>query len=268
MLRLPAYFVLLFLCLWVASTPAAEKASSTPAPEATRHHAAYLAWMATLPPEQQAWEKLLQQNLGKANRLFYERDRVAGKQTEYDYAQDDPRLPRVLLIGDSISCGYTLPVRQALAGKANVHRAPENCAATANGVKKLDVWLDGQKWDLVYFNFGLHDLTTPPAEYEQRLDEITTRLVNTGAKIVWASTTPAPPDTAEGASICAAIVERNAIAAAVMKKHRIPTDDLFTFITPHVAEIRKPHDIHYNAEGYKLLGQQVAATIASNLGSR
>src|SRR5512137_2492523 len=35
---------------------------------------------------------------------------------------DDPKLPRVLLIGDSISIGYTLPVRKLLAGKANVHR--------------------------------------------------------------------------------------------------------------------------------------------------
>lgn len=39
---------------------------------------------------------------------------------------DDPDLPRVLLIGDSISIGYTKPTRQLLAGKANVHRVPSN----------------------------------------------------------------------------------------------------------------------------------------------
>jgi hypothetical protein len=39
-----------------------------------------------------------------------------------DPINDDPALPRVLLIGDSISMGYTLPVRTALKGKANVHR--------------------------------------------------------------------------------------------------------------------------------------------------
>jgi hypothetical protein len=33
--------------------------------------------------------------------------------------QDDPNLPRVLLIGDSISIGYTLPVRKLLEGKAS-----------------------------------------------------------------------------------------------------------------------------------------------------
>jgi len=31
---------------------------------------------------------------------------------------DDPKLPRVLLIGDSISIGYTVPVRKLLEGKA------------------------------------------------------------------------------------------------------------------------------------------------------
>lgn len=33
--------------------------------------------------------------------------------------QEQPGLPRVLLVGDSISIGYTLPVRTLLAGRAN-----------------------------------------------------------------------------------------------------------------------------------------------------
>ena len=52
--------------------------------------------------------------------------------------QDQPGLPGVLLIGDSISIGYTIPVREALAGKANVHRAAENCGPTRRGVERLD----------------------------------------------------------------------------------------------------------------------------------
>ena len=55
--------------------------------------------------------------------------------------QDVPGLPRVLLIGDSISIGYTEPVRAELTNKANVHRIPENGASTLNGVKNLDNWL-------------------------------------------------------------------------------------------------------------------------------
>lgn len=44
----------------------------------------------------------------------------------YREIKDAPGLPRVLLIGDSISIGYTEPVRMELAGKANVHRIPTN----------------------------------------------------------------------------------------------------------------------------------------------
>ena len=33
---------------------------------------------------------------------------------EFAFVEDDPALPRVLLIGDSISIGYTMPVRKRL----------------------------------------------------------------------------------------------------------------------------------------------------------
>ena len=55
--------------------------------------------------------------------------------------EDAPGLPRVLLIGDSISMGYTQPVRDLLKEKANVHRIPANGGPTVNGVKKIDAWL-------------------------------------------------------------------------------------------------------------------------------
>jgi hypothetical protein len=71
---------------------------------------------------------------------------------------DTPGLRRVLLIGDSISMGYTLGVRSGLAGRANVHRPPENCGDTARGVSSIDKWLGSGKWDVIHFNFGLHDL--------------------------------------------------------------------------------------------------------------
>src|SRR5262249_4795155 len=72
--------------------------------------------------------------------------------------KDDPALPRVLLIGDSISIGYTVPARKLLQGKANVHRIPENGGPTSNGSAKLDKWLGDGKWDVIHFNWGLHDL--------------------------------------------------------------------------------------------------------------
>ena len=184
------------------------------------------------------------------------------------YVKDDPKLPRVLLIGDSVSRGYTMATRAALAGKANVHRAPENCGPTSNGLKKLDVWLGDGKWDVIHFNFGIHDRATPPADYEDRLEKIVARLQKTGAKLIWASTTPIPKDQAKRQTP-ESIVEHNAIAARVMQKHGIAVDDLFTFITPHLATAQNLHDVHFTGKGYELLGGQVADSIeASLLGAR
>ncbi|HEX5104900.1 MAG TPA: SGNH/GDSL hydrolase family protein, partial [Pirellulaceae bacterium] len=52
----------------------------------------------------------------------------------YAQIEDVAGLPRVLLIGDSISIGYTVAVREELKGKANVHRPATNCGPTTRGV--------------------------------------------------------------------------------------------------------------------------------------
>jgi acyl-CoA thioesterase-1 len=72
--------------------------------------------------------------------------------------EDVEGLPRVLLIGDSISIGYTLPVRELMQGVANVHRPLTNCGPTTEGLQHIDQWLGKEKWDVIHFNWGLHDL--------------------------------------------------------------------------------------------------------------
>lgn len=221
----------------------------------------YQAWKATLTPEQQEWESTLEQCLGGFYLPIHKKEKVDGRSNAWDYVKDDPKLPRVLLIGDSVSRGYTLATRAALAGKANLHRAPENCGPTANGLKKLDIWLGKGKWDVIHFNFGIHDRATPVADYEQRLEQIITRLKTTGAKVIWASTTPIPPDTKDGPKASLAIEEKNAIAAKLAAKHGIAVDDLFAFVTPQLATVQNPKDVHFTSEGYKLMGQEVARSI-------
>ena len=126
------------------------------------------------------------------------------------------------------------------------------------------MWLGDGKWDVIHFNFGIHDRATPPADYEQRLEKIVARLQKTGAKLIWASTTPIPRDEAKKQTP-ESIVERNAIAARVMQKHGVAVDDLFAFITPHLATAQNPNDVHFTAKGYELLGGQVAESIEASL---
>ncbi|RFC47080.1 MAG: Lysophospholipase L1 [Verrucomicrobia bacterium] len=224
----------------------------------------YQTWVAKLPPQRQAWEQVLQSQLGGFYLPLHKADKVAGRSNAWDFVEDDPALPRVLLIGDSVSRGYTQPVRKVLAGKVNVHRAPANCGPTASGLKHIDVWLGAGKWDLIHFNFGIHDRNTPIADYTARLEQLIVRLKQTGAKLVWASTTPIPdmPTTGQTA---VSIVDRNAAAAELMREHAIPIDDLFTDMTPRLKELQPPNDVHFTAAGYDFLGEQVAAFILHQL---
>ena len=226
----------------------------------------YQAWKAKLPADQQAWETVLEQNLGNGFYLpLHKKDKIAGRSNAWDFVQDDPKLPRVLLIGDSISRGYTLDVRKVMAGKANVHRAPENCGPTANGMKKIDIWLGDGQWDVIHFNFGIHDRKTPAADYEQRLEALIARMKQTGAKLIFATTTPVPPDTKDGPAIVAQIAEKNEIATRVMQKHGVLINDLHAFLVPQLAGIANPQDVHFNAKGYAFMGQQVAKSIEAAL---
>ena len=242
-----------------AAEAAAQKAKADAEVEAK-----YQALVAKLPADQQAWERVLQDQLGGFYLPIHKKEKIAGRSSAWDFVQDDPKLPRVLMIGDSVSRGYTQAVRKVLAGKANVHRAPANCGPTASGLKNIEVWLGDGKWDLIHFNFGIHDRATPIADYQQRLEQLIERIKKTGANLVWASSTPCP-DTKNGQYKSAPILERNTAAADVMKKHGIVIDDLFTAITPHLATMQNPDDVHFTGPGYDFLGDIVAKAIEAAL---
>jgi lysophospholipase L1-like esterase len=50
-----------------------------------------------------------------------------------------------------------------------------------------------------------------------------------------------------------------------MQRRQIPVDDLFAAITPQLARLQNPNDVHFTAEGYDFLGGQVAAAIRQAL---
>src|ERR1041385_2237813 len=189
---------------------------------------------------------------------------------------DQPGLPRVLLIGDSISIGYTVTVREELSGKANVHRIPENGADTANGLKKLDAWLGDSHWDVIHFNWGLHDLKVTPDggrqvpldEYEKNLATLAARLKKTGARLIWATTTPVPEGKQNPPRESADAIKYNAAARRVMEANGITIDDLYEVALPRVQEIQLPSNVHFNSGGWDVLGRQAAAAISAELPSK
>ncbi len=190
--------------------------------------------------------------------------------------EDQPGLPRVLLIGDSISIGYTLPVREILKGKANIHRIPTNGGPTKNGTANIEKWLGTGKWDVIHFNFGIHDLKfmpdgkrqVEPDQYEGNLRALVTRMKSTGAILIWATTTPIPEGELNPPRKFGKVPEYNAIAEKVMKENGVAIDDLNAAITPRIAELQNAKDVHFKAEGSALLAKQVVASIEAALSAK
>jgi len=198
-----------------------------------------------------------------------------------------PTLPRVLLIGDSISMAYTAPTRERLAGKANVQRIPTNGGPTTRGLTELDAWLTtggktAKDWDVIHFNWGLHDLcyrlpdqpasrdkikgkvTVPPEQYAENLETIVKRLKQTGAKLIFATTTPVP-EHETGRKVGDDLVY-NAIASSVMKRHGVAIDDLHAVMSGQMGHYAVgPGNVHFNEAGSSLLADHVAQSVEAAL---
>jgi acyl-CoA thioesterase-1 len=175
----------------------------------------------------------------------------------------------VLLIGDSISAGYAEPVRQLLQGRFDVRRIPENGATTVNGLNRIDSWLGDTKWDVIHFNFGLHDLKIMEdgrrqvdlAAYEANLGRLAARLKATGARLIWASTTPVPDTKVSPPRRSSDVPLFNTAARRVMEANRIEINDLYSFALPQLERIQTPANVHFSREGSAELARQVAAAI-------
>lgn len=184
-----------------------------------------------------------------------------------------PGLPRVLLIGDSISIGYTLRARSLLEGKANIHRVLDNAGPTTHGIQFLESWIGKEKWDVIHFNFGLHDLKliwdggpqVSIEDYERNLRRIVQRLKQTGAQLVWASTTPVPDGKVAPPRTDADVVRYNRAAAVVMRENGIPTDDLYASVRPNLSSLQLKSNVHFTQAGYDSLARQVSDAIKNAL---
>jgi acyl-CoA thioesterase-1 len=183
--------------------------------------------------------------------------------------QADAKLPRVLLIGDSISIGYTQPTAKLLDGKAKVTHHADNAQDTRYGLKRLNVWLKDGPFDVIHFNWGLWDLigggkAVPIEDYEKNLRELVKQLKETKAKLIWASTTPVPEKNARKRRD-ADVQAYNAVAKKVMEENKIPIDDLYEFAKPQLDKIQQRDDVHFTKEGSAALAKQVADSIRKAL---
>ena len=196
--------------------------------------------------------------------------------TKPNEVQEDPSLPNVLIIGDSISLGYTGRVKELLKGKANVIHSSGNSESSGTAVGYA-TWAahTEKKWAIIHFNYGLWDVShdhygkqtaepgTTPAQYEKNLRAAVKILKTTGAKIIFGTTTPLPEDLQAKWN---SVPERNEIAKKIMQENDGAIDDLYSAILPKQKEFQpKNLGVHFNAQGSDILAKSVAASIEAQL---
>lgn len=191
--------------------------------------------------------------------------------------------PTVLIIGDSISLGYTPHVQEILVGKADVRHnkepdgeGPSNAGCTGRGLERIEGWIGGDTWDIIHFNWGLWDicyrnergkrdlngkLSVQMPEYVRRLDKLvaTMKKIAPDATLVWAPTTYVQGGWGR---IKGDEVKYNAAAAEVMKKHGVRINDIHALTAKFPPELFKSKgNVHFSTEGYRKIAEQVAETI-------
>ena len=199
----------------------------------------------------------------------------------FEFVQRDPALPDLLVIGNSISIGYTPTVKGLLEGRANVYRIPENGGDTRKFLESHRNWLQGVDWNLIHINIGLHDLkrldghgelnrdferVNSPEQYRENLEKVFTILQqDADAVIVWATTTVIP----EGSSgrIPGDEILYNQVSMDVLKGFPdIFINDLHAY-SLGIKSFQREANVHYHPAGYALLGGEVARVIGELLTS-
>jgi lysophospholipase L1-like esterase len=179
------------------------------------------------------------------------------------------KLPRVLLIGDSITGGYGPKVEEILKGKLSVARlTTSKSIGNPALLTEVSLVLSQCKFDVVHFNNGLHGWGYSEEEYRKHFPELiaTIRKHAPKAKLIWTTITPMRESgklevIAENTK---RVDARNRIAAEIVAKESIPTDDLYGLVKDH-QEYWSNDGVHFNGRGITVQGEQVAKKILESL---
>ncbi|WP_296702905.1 SGNH/GDSL hydrolase family protein [Algoriphagus sp.] len=188
-----------------------------------------------------------------------------------------PEKPKILIIGDSISIGYTPFVEEKFGDQAVVKHNPGNAQHTGTGLEKIEEWIGNEDWDIIQFNWGLWDLcyrhpdskvygnrdkvngtlTFSLEEYQANLDSLVIKMQKlSNAKLIFVNTSYVPEN--EAGRFKKDPKKYNRVAKIVMEKHGVIIYDLFK----PSKSIHKNYgigddDVHYSPEGYEQLGDLV-----------
>lgn len=182
---------------------------------------------------------------------------------------DKHELPRVLLVGDSITRGYFGGVEKQLAGKAYCARlTTSKCVSDPTFNDDLLLLLKQYKFSVIHFNNGLHGWGYTEEQYRDGLQQTFAAIKKHSgdAKLIWATTTPMreKADLQAFAEQTDRVKTRNKLAAEIMQGDGVSTNDLFELVKDH-ADWQSTDGVHFNAKGNEALATQVAKSVLQEL---
>jgi hypothetical protein len=177
-------------------------------------------------------------------------------------------LPRVLLIGDSITQAYYGQVETKLANKAYVGRLTTSKSVGDPALlDEVTTVLKQYRFDVIHFNNGMHGWDYTEAEYARAFPQLiaTIKQAAPKAKLIWATTTP----VREGTDLRIApkterVKARNEIALGLVTRMKIPVNDLFALVIDH-PEFSSPDGVHASPAGISAQADRVAEAIEARL---
>lgn len=182
----------------------------------------------------------------------------------------------VLLLGDSIRMSYQSLVTEGLAGRARVVAPAENGAFTLYTFMRLTDWLEELgKPDIVYWNNGIWDLGVCSWRYPHQfsiedyvgnLGSVLNRLRETGAEIIWRTTTPVQanfPWAGEWTFAADDVVRYNAAALALMRSEGIACHDLGAVVQENLASYLFEDGLHLSPLGQKACADAITSLLLS-----
>jgi len=215
------------------------------------------------------WQQLLSGLFGLAFLSFPGAGQISREKIEWLDVwipdTNDRALPRVLLVGDSITRGYGKQVETGLHGKAYVARLTTSKSLGDPALlDQVGLVLAEQKFDIIHFNNGMHGDGYSEEAYAAALPLMLSRLRRDapGARIVLCTTT----DVRERNNLdkvlpkTGRMIRRNELLADFAKREKLPVNDLFELIQDH-PEYHNADGVHFNEKGSAALAAQVVTAV-------
>ena len=178
-------------------------------------------------------------------------------------------IPRVALIGDSITEGYSQFVRKKLEGIAKVdYLATSYSIASEIYGNIIESFVNDSEYEVVHFNYGLHGYSVEEGVYEARCRKSVESIMQ-HSKVILATTTTALDETLQKENEVwkEKVALRNEKVLKIAEELGSEIDDLNRVCIEMDLSKRYKDGVHFLDEGYEELAESVSMSIKKTLES-